>query len=1517
MKTKLFLIISLFALFSFAFAEENKFCISVAFDSTLTSEQIVYEAFKRNGLEVSFNVSFPKEAERFTASGLTDGIFSFPSIVDRVPIDLVKVEEPIVELEFAVLSKNKNDKITSWQDLKNSKVAYLYTKSLVKENLEKNQIESIGAASTDELYDFILEEKADFAIVIQRANNTDTILPPEIYSVGICNKEASHIYLNPSIGEIAPLISNALIEMKKDGTYKKIVTHTLEDKDGPSILFIQSQTVSTSVSQKMMNDFRNYCAEKNIKNVLSLNLNTTIDMNSANEKVYNNIELDYRSSSSQNIESIQEMNTLSILHNYYIDNSPSVIITVGEHAAQFMNKYYISLFENVPVVMTGIIENFQDKFTSIGKNGYVLYDSISAKETTQKIFELFPKTQTLYVINDLTSHGELVKKAIQEQIEPEYSHINIIYSTTMYLENISKSLYSIEPNSAVLLGDVQEQENYGTVSKQMNIIRNAQKVNFPIFGLFLNKNFDFQIGGKYIDPKSNFEKAINIVDSILDGVPLPIASILVTNPPENKWIFNYKIMQEYFPNPYSKIDKNKYIIQNAPESLITSTGFKVFLIAITAIFSLFILFVLLKNIKTRNETFIKNEKKALNAQSSQIMLATLNKTAQSLAEKNSKKDFFENISAILEDIAKTISMDFAYLWKINSRQGLTPQCSLLSKWQAENTTEPSIKSDHITTIDNFIPDWTPKKDLSKPLYFSQSNSNGIIKYQLAASSIVTRIMFPIMHNNFLWGFILFDNKKQEKALEPEVMESIKTCIKLITFQIIEHTSLQELKEAKEAASAGTQAKTMFLANMGHEILTPLNAIMGMSDLLMMTSSLTPQAKDYAQNISSSSRNLLTIINDILDFARIESGNLELTPAPYKFNDLLKDVISFLQMKTNDTFLSIFVRISPDIPAKLIGDSLRIKQILINLLTNAIKYTKEGSITLSISSSITNDSVELTIEVKDTGIGIKPEEQSKIFAMFERLDTKRNRNIEGTGLGLAITKQLCELMDGSISFESEYGNGTTFTAKIKQTIQSSEPIVQVEDVSAKNILIYEPRRRNRKFLAIQFADIGIRINTCSSQTELMKKLSITDDYDYIFVSSLYYSRIRTYLANNKKKIKIAVITDAGSSIIPTKNVFTLSAPLYCTQLARFLSNKKHKDDLNQYMQNISFTDETRILVVDDNHVNLKVASGLLSTLNITPVTASSGFDALEILQQEQFDMIFMDHLMPEMDGIETTHEIRRLNNPNKDIPIIALTANAFTGMKEKFLEEGLNGFLSKPINRDRFISVLKNWLPNNIIIQAAEDSNDEVADETEKNENKVFINGIDSNVGLEYSSNSIETYHEILTAYLTDTEKKLNIIGESLDQDDLHTFTIHVHGIKSASKCIGALEAGKLAEELEKAGKNENRQFINDNIDSFFEMCQSLIISIEDYFDGVKEEKTKSDKNTKKQDGSDEFLQQKIAEIKEAAENYNIIVIQNAIKELQNFSWSSSILHSIAVLESASNSYNYEDILSYISRIKLV
>jgi signal transduction histidine kinase/CheY-like chemotaxis protein/HPt (histidine-containing phosphotransfer) domain-containing protein len=644
----------------------------------------------------------------------------------------------------------------------------------------------------------------------------------------------------------------------------------------------------------------------------------------------------------------------------------------------------------------------------------------------------------------------------------------------------------------------------------------------------------------------------------------------------------------------------------------------------------------------------------------------------------------------------------------------------------------------------------------------------------------------------------------------------------------------QLLEANRKAESASRAKSDFLAKMSHEIRTPMNAITGMAELLLR-GELSCEARGYARDIKQAGNNLVSIINDILDLSRIEAGKLEIIPVKYMLSSLINDTINIIRTRVMEKPIRFFTNIDGNIPDSLSGDEVRMRQILLNLLSNAVKYTEKGHIGLIITVDKQDDNqVFLRMDVADTGKGIKPEHQANLFDEFVRVDMNKNRGIEGTGLGLPITRRLCEAMGGKLSMESEYGSGSVFTVIIPQGIESKEPFAVVEEPEKKKILVYESRIIYAKSVCWSLENMKVPHTMVTNQNEFTNLL-YSEEWFYVFSGYGLYERIKPLMEQSEsvfcggKKPRLALMVEWGTeAYVP--NVRFVSIPIQSLSIANTLNGKADNHNYFEASGSSGAIRHTfpnaRLLVVDDIATNLKVAEGLLSPYNAKIDTCLSGVEAIELVKRNKYDLIFMDHMMPEMGGIEATAAIRKLEARNevsgkngKQIPIVALTANAVMGMREMFMENGFTDFISKPIDVSKLDEILDRWITDK---EQIINNKEQIINIKDQN---ITILGVDVQKGVAMLRGSMTAYKKILIMFCKDVSERLPQLQKMPEADTLQAFIIQVHSLKSVSASIGAQEVSSHAAGLEAAGKAADMIFIREHLPGFTVQLSELVKNI--------------------------------------------------------------------------------------------
>ena len=531
-------------------------------------------------------------------------------------------------------------------------------------------------------------------------------------------------------------------------------------------------------------------------------------------------------------------------------------------------------------------------------------------------------------------------------------------------------------------------------------------------------------------------------------------------------------------------------------------------------------------------------------------------------------------------------------------------------------------------------------------------------------------------------------------------------------------ALRKEKRSQQEAEAANMAKSSFLANMSHEIRTPINAILGMNEMILREEK-DPAIRGYAGNIQASGNSLLSIVSDVLDISKIESGKLEIIPVDYEVNSLISDCCNMAAGRAKAKELELLVECADNVPMKLCGDETHIRQIIMNLLTNAVKYTEKGTVKLIVSGSFNDGGFVLKVDVSDTGIGIAEENLPQLFTQFQRFDLQRNRNIEGTGLGLSIVKRLCDLMSGTITARSVLGSGSTFMVELPQKVVDSTPCG------------------------------GVNLNYSAGAEH---------EYHHSF-----------------------------------------EAP------------------------------EAKILAVDDLPVNLLVIANLLKETRIKIDTAGSGRECMDKCSQQKYDLILMDHMMPEMDGVQTFEKLHGdKSSPNFETPVIMLTANALAGMREQYMDVGFADYVSKPVRGAKLEEAIRRNLPESLIKPASP----EIPAEAVSTEPSGFadicgaVPELNVNAALQYCCGSAELLNDLLHDFTENDH--FSDLKAAFEEKRWEDYRRHAHSLKSTSLMIGLTGLSERARASELALKGGCTEFAELNHDSLIEEYSALLGKIKDY-----------------------------------------------------------------------------------------
>ncbi len=583
------------------------------------------------------------------------------------------------------------------------------------------------------------------------------------------------------------------------------------------------------------------------------------------------------------------------------------------------------------------------------------------------------------------------------------------------------------------------------------------------------------------------------------------------------------------------------------------------------------------------------------------------------------------------------------------------------------------------------------------------------------------LIFPIVTSTLILLHHIFISKTMPMRTMDEVFRSLLEIAAIyITIFVVDFLLREEagsktrLLDTIEELKIAERSKDDFLANVSHELRTPINTICGMSEIAL-AEARSQIVRDNLEDIKNAGRGLLSVVSDILDYSELSRGRFVLDEEKYNITSTINDVVNLCIAKIGDKKLELIVNCDPTIPSQLIGDEPKLKRVIYNLLENAIKYTQEGYVIVDVSKRTEEYGINLCVRIKDTGIGMRPENLNKIFTDFTQINSGRDRREGGIGLGLTISRAIIELMDGFITIDSKYGVGTEIQFTVPQKVGDITPVGSIDS---------------------RLTAVGIE--------------TVDDD---------------TYGAGAVR------VTGRSASLEP---------------IGQMIMPKAH------------------IMIVDDSFMNLKVIEGLLKPYRVKVTTALSGKEALEKLVSRDYDFIFMDHMMPEMDGVECLNRIRSRDIPfYKNVPVIALTANAVAGAREMFLEQGFTDFISKPVEISVLEKILKKYIPKDKISYSDDETEEE---DTQVTAGQLVIGDLNVKKGLLYCG-SVENYKNVLNVHATNGPDNIDKIRNLFKEKNITDYTIYIHALKSSMASIGAETLSEMAKDMEQAGKDGNIEYI--------------------------------------------------------------------------------------------------------------
>ncbi|MBF0194004.1 MAG: response regulator [Magnetococcales bacterium] len=747
----------------------------------------------------------------------------------------------------------------------------------------------------------------------------------------------------------------------------------------------------------------------------------------------------------------------------------------------------------------------------------------------------------------------------------------------------------------------------------------------------------------------------------------------------------------------------------------------------------------------------------------------------------------------------------------------------------------------------------------------------------------------------------------------------------------------DLALALEKSQAATKAKSDFLANMSHEIRTPMNAIIGLSHLCLQTR-LTTRQKDYVTKTHNSATSLLRIINDILDFSKIDAGHLDMESTDFTIEEVLGSMSTMIALKAQEKQLEFLVKSSEDIPPSLVGDPMRVGQILINLANNAVKFTENGEV--SVETKILDkgkDNIRLQFTISDTGIGMTAEQKAGLFQAFSQADSSITRKYGGTGLGLTISKRLIEMMGGTISVESEAGKGSKFIFDLLLGISNriiKNTLIPTADLRGMKVLAVDDNESARNVISDYLTSFSFKVSKACDGKEAMLAVQEAEmaeepfelvimDYMMPEIDGITAAKkIRNELGLNKPPVMIMATAYGDEDLVKraTNEALVddfLIKPVNQSLLFESIMEAFRKSDTEKPRRSIKLDDHqdlkavlsgAKLLLVEDNEINQQVAQELLEQANITVILAENGQQAVDLVAKESFDGVLMDLQMPVMDGLTATREIRK-NFEISKLPILAMTANAMSGDRELCLEAGMQDHIAKPVDPSAMFSTIARWIkpanPKPILETTTQENNNSDTNEQIDEEQLPDIIGVNTQSGLKCMGGNVKSYRNLLKKFRINQEKVVQTIQETLISGDKSTAERYAHTLKGVSGTIGAESLQEKASILESAIKtNEKKEIIDKALSDtallLNEICLAIDVAIPD-----KETEAKTKQNDSQE--TEQTILKRNALLKKAFEQVAVFdsAIENTITSIQKLPLPHKLAKGIEIMKVKVEQYDYD------------
>ncbi len=786
------------------------------------------------------------------------------------------------------------------------------------------------------------------------------------------------------------------------------------------------------------------------------------------------------------------------------------------------------------------------------------------------------------------------------------------------------------------------------------------------------------------------------------------------------------------------------------------------------------------------------------------------------------------------------------------------------------------------------------------ILFCYKNSALLVRYVYAHSTFLEKML------NFLFA-----------CLVP---------ILIVAYQTMLFYMIKDNKEKSNISIRNSElSKIRFLANMTHEIRNPMNAIVGMNELILRED-LSPGAREQAEVIREASGQLLRIVNNILIYSKLDSNKWEITPVKYSFRELIGEVIDNVARGMQEDGSDFYVFIDRNIPAWLFGDNQAVKQVFTYLLYNSVQQSQRMSMSLEICSEkdIESHVQRFKCRIAETGSGMPEADVDSLLGAFNKYDSRRNATLKGLGLEISICNELLEMMDGSLKIESVVGVGTAIIFEFSNYILDDTPMLSVDESIDRRVLVYLNDKDEETMWKRLMEDISINPVYAAGPVAFRNEIE-NHRYTHIFVWEKAYESLYEIINQTMCEEITYIITDYSHAYKDFGNCRILRKPLSCLNIISALNYEWNPSDYirARSTEKVTFPD-AKILVVDDALVNQKVLSGMLANFEVRTKNASSGKNCLEILKDEEFDLVFLDQMMPGMDGLETLRRIRMIPGRNSKIPVLCITAELGRDVGEKLIEAGFDDYIAKPVKSYHLMRLLRKYLPPEMAIVVTEE---EAEKEVKSPEKETVVKEVredvaawdplklDMDKGIENVGGLRDVYLSVLNTYYHEGLDKWKAIPDQLLAGDITLFTTNVHALKSSSASVGAVTISEMFKLLEFAGKENNRDYIEKNLDECLEYFRELLEHIRELL--IVEGRFEDQDNNE-----DDLLDMELStlnmdlvlELQQSLNSVNLKRCEEILGEISGLNYGPEINASIRQIKEAYEMFDYHKVKEIVSEM---